>query len=312
MTIARNLAGAVERFLGRKASPAKPAGDVSRFLQPLELIPGMPAAPEPCALLQNWTAESHHARAIGQEKVDGIRAMALAERIISRETLPLDCALHCLPTLLALEELYGQPMVFDGEYQEPEGFAATLAAHKRGAGLGTFWIFDAVPYAEWKANRFTERTDERLGKMVELVTKLDAIFVQPLPPFPIADAADAQSKAAAVWARGGEGIVVKRAASVYTRGRTIDWLKLKQQSTVEGIIKDLVIEGGRVKAMLVTIGGATTVKIGSNIPEIFRCEMAIDPALWTGAVVEVAFTGETDAGQLRGGYFVRMRSERSK
>jgi len=29
-------------------------------------------------------------------------------------------------------------------------------------------------------------------------------------------------------------------------------------------------------------------------------------------VVEVAFTGETDAGKLRGGYFVRMRSEMSK
>lgn len=303
---------AAARLLGIQSAPPKPAGDMSRYLQPLELIPGMPAASEPCALAQKWTPLAHPRAASGQEKVDGIRALALCTRIVSREALPLDCALHCLPALVELEARYGQPMVFDGEYQEPEGFEATLAAHKRGEGKGTFWIFDAVPYAEWKTNRFNDRWDVRVPRMVEMVEKLEAPFVQALPPIPLADAADAERKAAEIWARGGEGLVVKRNASIYERGRTHDWLKLKRVWTLDGVIRDLVIKDGRVIAMLIAIGGVTTVKVGSAIPEHLRTEMARQPDAWTGRIVEVAFNERTDAGKLRGGYFVRMRDDRSK
>lgn len=290
------------------AFPAKRKGG---FYQPLWLIPGMPAAPEPVSLPTAWEGQPLKGAWALQTKVDGLRAIYVSIRILTRNALPLDCALHCLRALRDLELSYDQPMVFDGEYVEDAGFQATLSAHKRGEGTGTFYIFDAVPYAEWKANKFTQPLRERLKLLREKMAAMgDQHFVSYLPYTEFDTVEELEAAAQAVWANGGEGVVAKRLASTYTRGRTKDWFKVKKTHTEDVTITDLIIEDGRVKAVLAKMEDGKVVKVGSNIPADLRREMAIVPGAWTGKVMEIGFKDRTESGALKGGYFICMRDDK--
>jgi ATP-dependent DNA ligase len=287
----------------------------SQYRQPLRLIPGMPAASEPCLLPQVWSADLHPKNAVAHLKVDGIRALHIDTSIVSREALPLDCALHCLPALHELEKRYGEPMVFDGEYAEPGGFQATIAAMRRGEGVGTIWLFDAVPYREWSANRFTERLDRRHDRLAETVNRLDLPFINWLPLMHVPTADDALALAEKTWARGNEGIVVKDALSLYYRGKSRSWLKLKKKQTFDGIIVDALVKDGRCQALMVRMppdspSPGKVVRIGSNIPDEMRDAIGRTQGSFIGNVAEIGFTDTTDTGNLRGGYFVRMRDDK--
>lgn len=287
------------------------------YAQPLRLIPGMPAASEPCLLPQHWSAGLHPSNARAQMKVDGIRAIYVDTSIVSREALPLDCALHCLPALADLEQLYGQRMVFDGEYLEPEGFQATIAAMRRGEGTGTIWLFDAVPYEEWRTNRFTERLDDRVDKLCRMEERLNSPFVRSLGLTPVPSPESAQSYAETEWARGGEGIVVKDSRALYYRGKSSLWLKLKKKQTFDGVVVDILLKDGRCQALLVKMPADSpspgkVVRIGSNIPEELREAIARTSHRFQRAVVEIGFTDTTDTGNLRGGYFVRLRPDKGE
>lgn len=79
--------------------------------------------------------------------------------------LPID---HVAPDLAGLERRYGEVMVFEGEYLEPGGFPATLAALKpgyRGERRGTIHMFDAVPAEQWR----TDICQEPLGMRREAI-----------------------------------------------------------------------------------------------------------------------------------------------
>lgn len=293
---------------------AKP---VAQYRQPLRLIRGMPSAPEPCLLPMHWSAAQHPKNAVAQLKVDGVRALYIDTSIVTREALPLDCALHCLPSLHELERLYGCKMVFDGEYLEPGGFQATIAAMRAGEGVGSIWLFDAVPYDEWARNRFTQPLEERVRRLCQLEVRLGSPFIRSLGLTSVPAAADAQSYAETVWARGDEGIVVKNARDTYHRGKSKIWLKLKKRQTFDGVIVDVLVKDGRATAILVKMPADSpspgkVVKIGSNIPDDLRETMArLDGQhSFIGLTAEVCFTDTTDTGNLRGGYFVRMRSDK--
>ncbi len=304
--------------LGRKLA-AKLTPVTGNYRQPVRIIPGMPNAPEPCALFGHWSEAGHPRDAYAQLKVDGIRALYVDTSIVSRQALPLDCALHCLPGLHAIEQAYGEPMVFDGEYVEPAGFNATLAAHKRGWGVGRVWLFDAVPYSQWRDNRFTERLDVRVPRLNEIVQRLKLPFVDSLPLHPMPTVADAMAEAETVWARGGEGIVVKAGSSRYERGRTRAWSKIKRRESADGVIVDLDVRGGVLKALLVKVTSECTglpagrvVKVAAGIPDDLRADIERN---WRsgksdGQAVEFGFGDTTEAGAPRGAYFIRLREDK--
>jgi len=289
----------------------------TRGPQPVEMIPGMTAAAEPCCLAgAHWAEALHPAHALAQPKIDGIRALALQTRIVTRQALPLDAALHCLPALDRLEKRFGEAMVFDGEYQEPEGFAATLAAHKRGMGAGVFWLFDAVPYAEWRANAFTMPLQGRLARIADLAGH-DEPFLCFMPALACPTPADARALASAAWAAGGEGVVVKAGRGKYVRGRSTDWLKLKRAATLDGPVVDVVIPGGDIErgVALVRLGGKVH-KVAA-MPAVIREMLAGDKrdgdcGALTGRMVEVEFMERTESGALRGARIVRLRPDKEK
>src|SRR3546814_1994249 len=68
----------------------------------------MTAAAEPCTLARHWCETLHPENAIAQLKQNGVRALALQGRIVTREAVPLDCALHCADAIRHIEREYGE------------------------------------------------------------------------------------------------------------------------------------------------------------------------------------------------------------
>src|SRR3546814_3460168 len=88
------------------------------------------------------------------------------------------------------------------------------------------------------------------------------------------------------YANGMEGLVVKDADSVYVRGRSPTWLKVKNKITREARIVDMIIEAARAKTLLCKmLDDGRTVRVGSDIPEGLRARMGIDPASFAGAEI---------------------------
>lgn len=283
----------------------------------VQLIAGMPSAPEPCALFDHWKPELHPTDAIGQLKVNGIRALYIGTvaphsgpHMVTRQAQPLNCALHCLPALQRLEKRFGEPMVFDGEYQAVGGFDATLAEQKAGIGSGVFWLFDAVPYREWAANRFAQPLRRRLMDL-SAMDFLDEPFLGFLEPFPLAGPVQARAIAASFWRQGQEGIVVKDAGSRYWRGRQKKWLKLKKRLRFDAIIIDHAEKDGRITAVMVETKEHGIQKVGT-MPAAMRQGLTSAPMEWIGTALEVGFTDTNDTGRLMGGFVARWKDQKGE
>lgn len=281
--------------------------------QELVLIPGMTAAPEPCQLAVHYNPGRHPKKAIAQLKHDGIRAICPPGRIVTREAQPFNAALHCRPVLDELEEIMGQPMVFDAEYAELEGFNATLAAFKKGEGAGVLFLFDAVPYAEWKKNRFTETLEFRLQRleraMSELVNRHPVHFLSMVRHTEV-DREIVPEMAKQLFEAGWEGMVIKDAKGFYHRGRSSDWQKVKKRETHDGTIIDVLFKNGEPSGFLVRDMLDRTHKVASNVDKTLLVRARLDPQRLVGEVLEFGATDKNDAGKLTGIYFIRMRPDR--
>lgn len=223
--------------------------------QPARLIKGAREGLELCMLPQdiaeNEVAGLHSGRPrVVQLKADGIRALYIDGRIVSREGVPIDCAMHCQPGLRRFEEALGCPIFIDGEYVEEGGFNATIAAHRAGRGQGVFWAFDIVPLASWQSGEWNMPTVERVNWLRDHILAADSPFVGMLD-FWLLDAAGTAAKARELWLEGYEGIVTKDPEAGYTRTRSPAWRRLKQTLTFDCAILDTAFKDGALHRVIV-------------------------------------------------------------
>lgn len=255
-------------------------------LPPVEMCP-LAGVWTPAPLPPGWDAE---------EKLDGVRAIWTKRALWSRDAnpLPLD---HVAADLERLERRFGEPMVFDGEYVEPAGFLATLAAIKpgfKGERCGVLHIFDAVPAKQWATDTCSEPLSVRRDAIGWALGDWKPAHVQRVQAVPVAGQGDAEAMAAAIWARGGEGIILKRRDSLYRRERTRDWLKLKRALALRGSIVEMIGE----RAARVAIEG-----------RVYRVAVPAGFTPVVGMTVDVAAMEFTGTGALRQGRIVAMRKD---
>lgn len=292
------------RITGRQVDARPSAASVA-------MIPGAFAAPELCMLPID--AVDEEATWVCQLKVDGIRADYIDGRILTREGTPLDCALHCQPGLQRLEAAFGEPMMFDTEYSENDGFNATIAAMRRREGEGVCWVFDAVPMREWLTDSCITPIEQRLERLSELALAADSPFVGVLDHWTL-NSYEAAAKARELCQEGYEGLVRKRAGSLYQRRRSSDWQRIKQTFTVEGPIVDAIQKGGLLRALMVrTADGVIKVPTGWSADEgrtIHDAWLAVDPESPGRLMAEISYqlsTGVTRS--VRGARFHRLRHD---
>ncbi|WP_374139379.1 hypothetical protein [Sphingomonas sp.] len=252
-------------------------------LAPVEMCP-LAGVWTPGPLPPGWDAEEKH---------DGVRAIWTKGAIYSREgnPLPLD---HVAPDLQRLERRFGEPMVFDGEYAEPAGFLATLAAVKhgfKGERRGVFHIFDAVPTVQWRTDTCMDPLSTRRDAIGWALGDWKPAHVERVQATPVSGQGDVEALAATIWARGGEGLILKRRDSLYRRCRTRDWLKLKRALALRGAIVEMIGE----RAARVAIDG-----------RVYRVAVPASFTPIVGMRVDVAAMEYTGTGALRQGRIVGM------
>lgn len=200
-------------------------------------------------LAGEWRGGLPDGGAMCEQKMDGVRAYYLGNTLRTREGMEIGGVGHILHRLAGIERAYGQPLMFDGEFIAPGGYQATL--RHIGQGLrapegGTLHLFDTLHAEEWQANDCDRPLYERKAMLSSLVRmqadsddgwtwragthgkEPDGPPVAIIPDVWCSTQADVEQMAAEIWARGGEGVVVKDAESVYRRERCNAWVKYKR------------------------------------------------------------------------------------
>lgn len=191
-------------------------------------------APEPallCMLATNWNGDVPAGGLIAQEKLDGIRCLWIDGALVSREGVPIGGTDHIAAELTRLERISGERMMFDGEFQVDGALRPTVRHFQTGGrwgDAGYLHLFDALPLGEWRANTSELPLTARLQRLDHVVASACLEHVAVLAWRVHASAASVLSAVAEVWARGGEGLVLKQPDSLYRRSRSAAWAKVKQ------------------------------------------------------------------------------------
>lgn len=211
--------------------------------------------PHLCQLAQEWRG-TLPAWAIGEQKLDGFRALWLRDRdgkarLFTRNGHDLPGTEHIAHELAAFERHAGEQLVIDGEFlvDGPDTLAATKAwverGHKLGGTAGTFYAFDCLPYDEWSRGGTDRPWFERKARLEELSLSVasdaehawqwrpgsrgadaDASPVRVVPHLDLWTVDDAVTMACEMWAAGLEGVVIKDAEAGYQRNRSNAWMKV--------------------------------------------------------------------------------------
>lgn len=271
-------------------------------------IPGAQAAPELCQLLGRWSVADHPDDAFGQLKADGRRAIYIggdAGLLVSREGVPMQQCGHSRQALAALERAFGKPMMFDGEYVHPDGL--DVAARPG----GTIWLFDAVPLNLWMNNGVTAPAIERVEMLLDRGKECFGPALGVLKPLPLGNAASAIALAESLWARGYEGLVVKRRGGRYSRRRSMDWLKVKNWRTQPFRVLEAVVRGGLLSHIVISVQGKPQ-RFATGVLGREQCG-ALASLIREGSMVAMEHTGWTSGGLLRDIRFVQaIYGEESK
>lgn len=210
---------------------------------------------ELCQLATHWTGSLPSSGVMAEQKIDGWRALWLRDHagapgIFTRNGVPIGGTAHIAYMLEQMERAAGEPMFFDGEFQVGGSLAATKAwcerGWKAGGEAGQLYLFDCMPASEWRAGGTQRPLYARKAMLRDLAQAAqgDGWEWRPgshgrdddCPPVTVLedgwafDAHDVEREAHAVWARGGEGLMLKDAEAGYERCRNGRWLKVKSAS----------------------------------------------------------------------------------
>lgn len=269
---------------------------------PAGRIPGGSGASELRMLPVDYDPSQPMLRAHVQLKVDGIGGLRVpGAGIVTTNGVPMACAAHCLAGLDRIERRMGEPMVFDGEYSEEAGFAATQSAFRKGAGTGVFWIYDAVPFAEWQKDRCRAPIEDRLERLRAAIPHAESVFIGGLNSW-LLSGPEIMRKAEELWSLGYEGVVAKRLRSIYMRRRSCEWQRIKRDLSFDGQIADVLAKAGTVRAIMVRGPEGRDITVG--VPKSF----AVDQ-LAKGRMVEVSYQPVVGGGY-RALKLVRMRPDK--
>lgn len=207
-----------------------------------------------CQLAGSW-AGTLPAWSIGEQKVDGFRALWLRDRegrprLFSRNGFDLPGTEHIAHELMAFERHAGHRLFIDGEFvvgETGDTLATTKrwveSGHKLGGTAGTFYAFDCLPYDDWYRGGTDQPWFQRKARLEQLSLSVasdaehqwtwrqgargdEPCPVRVVPHADVWTVDDAVQMASEMWAAGLEGIVLKDAESSYQRNRNPAWLKV--------------------------------------------------------------------------------------
>lgn len=231
------------------------------------------------------------------EKLDGIRAYWNGEELISRGGNPIPA-----PAWFT-RGFPSEPM--DGElWMGRAGFAEVSAAARRQQPDADEWRRIRLMVFDLPADGRV--FDRRLESMRELIDETNSPYLAMIEQYRLTDHQALMEELDRVIALGGEGLMLHRGASLYTRGRSDDLLKVKRFEDAEAtVIAHLPGRGkyrGHLGALLVRTPDGREFKLGSGFSDLERAD---PPPI--GALVTYKYYGLTNKGLPRFASFMRVR-----
>lgn len=233
------------------------------------------------------------------EKLDGVRGYWDGRQLLSKNGAPFhppSSFVRNFPDFAIEGEIWGGRNTFE----KTVGIVKKQGPHDGWLDL-KFAVFD-VPAAEGGF-------EERLKVAEEWFIKNPSRYAFVIEHTPIKNSRHLQQELKKVEALEGEGIILRRPGSPYTKGRSGDILKVKSYSDMEAVvIGHIPGQGrneGRMGSLLVELPGSQTIfKIGTG----FSDEIRKNPPT-VGSLITFKYYGFYESGIPKFPSFMRIREE---
>jgi DNA ligase-1 len=233
------------------------------------------------------------------EKLDGVRAYWDGERLWSRRGNRFqapDWFVSDFPS----QPLDGELWLGRGHFAQLSGIVRTVRPVDEDWRKVRFMVFDA-PLAN-------QTFDQRLPRLRELVNQAGSPYLALVKQQRPGNHQQLMARRDDVIAGGGEGLMLRRGASVYKAGRSDDLLKVKRFDDAEAIVVGVLPGKGKYQGMMgalrVRLAGNREFRIGSGFSDAERADPP--PA---GSVITFKHSGHTATGLPRFASFVRVRND---
>ena len=233
------------------------------------------------------------------EKLDGVRALWDGEALYSRRGNRFAAPswfLHGFPAT----PLDGELWIGRGAFEVLSGTVRREVPEVRAWRRVRYMVFDLPE----QAGPF----DERLKRLQEMLDDIDAPYLEPIAQFRVSSHEELMAELERVVARGGEGLMLRRAGSRHRAGRSDDLLKVKPYQDAEAVVIAHLPGTGRLQGMLgsllVETPAGRRFKLGTGFSDAERRHPP-EP----GATVTFRYRGRTANGTPRFASFVRVREE---
>lgn len=250
-------------------------------------------------LAKNYSGQEQVTGWVMSEKLDGVRGYWNGSTLASKNGKPFsppDAFIASLPPF----PLEGELWAGRGNYEQTLSIVTRKQPHDEWLKL-QFAIFDVPEHV----GQFTERIKVARQWFAEHPTNYAFVIQQST----VHDREHLLHELQRIEDLGGEGLIVRNPAAVYSAGRSSEILKVKSyQDTEAKVVAHLPGKGrntGRLGALLVRLDDGTEFKIGTGFTDAER-ESPPPP----GAVVTFKYYGKYQSGIPVFPSFLRIRAEK--
>lgn len=233
------------------------------------------------------------------EKLDGVRAYWDGEYLWSRRG-NLFQAPDWFVSGFPPQPLDGELWLGRGHFAQLSGIVRTVRPVDSDWRSVRFMVFD-LPVAD-------QTFDQRLPRLRELVRQADSPYLAAVEQQRPGNHQQLMARRDEVMAAGGEGLMLRRGASVYQAGRSDDLLKVKRFDDAEAIVVGILPGKGKYQGMMgalrVQLADHREFRIGSGFTDAERA----DPPP-PGSVITFKHAGHTATGLPRFASFLRVRND---
>ncbi|MBL38710.1 MAG: DNA ligase [Xanthomonadales bacterium] len=193
----------------------------------------------------------------------------------------------------------GELWIARGRFDAVSGIARSTRADDKEWQRVKFMVFDMPGHG----GVFSQRVE-----VMEEIDDYGIPWLQPVPQFRVADAAELEARLEALAAAGSEGLMLHHQDALYRSGRSQDLLKYKMHDDAEARVVGYT-EGkgkyaGLVGALVVEREDGRRFRLGSGLSDNDR---ASPPPI--GSWVTYHYNGHTSTGLPRFARFVRIRND---